>query len=196
MSEQTSLELHRLPPEAARVVQEVEPDPYLLAHLVLVHDTAFHLVEAISENWPDLVLDTQMVLLGAALHDIGKVRHPEEMSAPGSRHHEAGFSLLQELGLDEGQARFARTHGAWRREEALTLEDLVVALADVIWAGGRERELEDMVAEGLNAVDGRELWETFLDLDDILTRLTQDAELRLVWQTQFAPVRRNLEQEE
>lgn len=196
MSDQESLELRRLPTEAAQVVQKVEPDPYLLAHLVLVHDTAFHLVEAIGANWSGLVFDTQLVLLGAALHDIGKVRHPEEMSAPGSRHHEAGFALLQELGMDAAQARFARTHGAWRREEALTLEDLIVALADVIWAGGRERELEDMVAEALNAIDGRELWQTFLDLDDILTKLTQDAELRLVWQTQFAPANRNLEEGE
>ncbi len=187
MAEKPTLELQQLPPDVAEILQRLDVDPYLLAHLVLVHDTAWGLTKAIAETWPDLIFDIDHVLFGAALHDIGKHLHPEEMGQPGTQHHEAGRNLLRTLGIEDERARFAFTHGAWRRGDPLTIEDLLVALADVAWAGGRNRDLEDLVSQGLNAVDGREMWQTFMDLDDILTALAKDAELRLVWQTQFAP---------
>ena len=87
------------------------------------------------------------MLFGAATHDIGKVWHLEEMSGPGQEHHQAGVELLQQQDVDAQRARFARTHGAWRSAEALEIEDLLVALADVIWAGGRNQALEDLVRQ-------------------------------------------------
>lgn len=189
MTERASLELHNLPAEVAELLQRLDVHPYLLAHLVLVHDSAQRLVSAIQENWPALSLDAELVHFGAATHDIGKVQHPEEMSGPGSKHHRAGSELLQGMGVEAHRARFAQTHGAWRNGEGSPIEDLLVSLADVIWSGGREQDLEDMVTERLAESDGSELWQAFMALDDILTQITKDAELRLVWQTQFAPER-------
>lgn len=189
MPERASLELHNLPPEVAELLEKLDVHPYLLAHLVLVHDSAERLVSAIQETWPALAVDADLVHFGAATHDIGKVQHPEEMSAPGSKHHRSGSELLERLGIEAQRARFSRTHGAWRSGEDSSIEDLLVSLADVIWSGGREQDLEQMVTERLAASDGSELWETYMALDDILTRITKDAELRLVWQTQFAPER-------
>lgn len=194
MSEQPSLELHQLPEEVSRLLQQLEVPPYLLAHLVLVHDTARRLTEAVQQRWPDLALDAELVHFGAAIHDLGKVTHPEEMSGPGKNHHQAGVDLLQQLGVEGERLRFARTHGAWQEHEDLVIEDLLVSLADVAWAGGRRQELEDQITQRLARVDGRELWETFMDLDDILIEITREGELRLVWQTQFAPQKEELEQ--
>ena len=187
MNDANSLSLHRLPAEASDLVKGLEVHPYLLAHLILVHDAASRLVEGIGRKWPHLSLDVGLVCWGAAIHDIGKVEHPEEMTGPGREHHQAGVSILKVQGIDDGRARFASTHGAWKGQDGLPLEDLLVSLADVIWAGGRSKELEDRITELLAASDRRELWQTFMDLDDLLTEIAADGERRLVWQTQFAP---------
>ncbi|HZD11685.1 MAG TPA: HD domain-containing protein [Candidatus Binatia bacterium] len=194
MTDTPSLSLHKLPDEVADLVQRLDVHPYLLAHLILVHDAAWRLLEGLSITWPSLDIDQDQILFGAGIHDIGKVSHPEEMVGPGRRHHKAGEALLKAEGIAPHKARFARTHGAWENMQDLAMEDLLVALADTIWAGGRNRVLEDRVTERLAATDGRELWRTYMDLDDILMEITNDAELRLVWQTQFAPNRESLEQ--
>ena len=184
-----SLELHKLPDEVARLIQGLDVHPYLLAHLVLVHDSATRLVNALRNGWPNLSFDEQLVLFGAATHDIGKVRHPEEMTGPGNRHHETGVRLLEAEGIERERARFALSHGVWEELEALPVEDLLVSIADVIWAGGRNQGLEKRLTARLAEYDDRELWQTFLDLDDILIQITNQAELRLFWQMQFAPDR-------
>ena len=194
MTYSPSLSLHKLPDEVAELVQRLDVHPYLLAHLILVHDSAYRLLTALGDTWPGLDLNQDQILFGAATHDIGKISHPEEMTGPGRLHHRAGEALLKAEGVAPDKARFARTHGAWNEDQDLALEDLLVSLADVIWAGGRKRVLEDRVTERLAAADGRELWRTYMDLDDILTDITNDAELRLVWQTQFAPDRESSEQ--
>lgn len=194
MTERESLELHGLSEDVAELLESVQIHPYLLAHLVLVHDAAYRLLSAIRQTWPLLDLNEEFVLFGAATHDIGKAWHLEEMSGPGQKHHQAGVELLQQQGVDAQRARFARTHGAWRSAGALETEDLLVALADTVWSGGRNQELEDLVTQRLASSDGSALWETFMKLDDILTQITRDAELRLVWQTQFAPERDDSEE--
>lgn len=187
MNRDPSLELHDLPPEVSSLLQSLDVHPYLLAHLVLVHDVAWRLAQKIEARWPALPFDKELTLFGAATHDIGKVRHPEELLGTDRKHQEAGRQTLEALGVAAEKARFAQSHGAWREDETPPIEDLLVSLADTVWAGGRKRELEDRITERLAASDQRELWETFMDLDDILTELSRDAELRLVWQTQFAP---------
>jgi hypothetical protein len=182
-----SLSLHELPPEVASLLQSLDVHPHLLAHLVLVHDVAVQLVEGVEQTWPDLEFDAEAVLFGAATHDIGKVHHPHEMLGPGQAHHAAGVELLESHGISPQRARFARTHAGWQAEEQLQIEDLLVALADVIWAGGRDRELEDAMLRRVSSADESALWRAYMELDDILTELAADAELRLIWQTQFAP---------
>lgn len=180
----SSLSLHRLTEDAAELLDSMAVHPHLLAHLILVHDVAVRLVEGIQKTWPDVAFDNGAVIFGAATHDIGKVLHPEEMTGPGEDHRAAGVELLRSRGVDPDRARFARTHASWHREE-VQLEDLLVALADNIWIGRRNQQLEDAVVRELSASDESAIWNTYMALDDLLTEISTDAELRLVWQSQF-----------
>jgi hypothetical protein len=86
------------------------------------------------------------VLFGAATHDIGKVVHPGELTGPGSAHEAAGEELLLRYGVPAHLARFAAGHGSWTSAD-VTLDDLLVSLADQIGTGNRVPDLEDRVTE-------------------------------------------------
>ena len=180
-----TLALHQLPEDVVPLLQRIDVPPYLLAHLIVVHDVARRLVVAIGRHWPDLPVDAEAVHFGAAVHDIGKVLHPEELKAPGERHRAAGVKLLEEHGTPPRLARFARTHAAWREADDVQVEDLLVALADQVWQGARDEELETALLQRLAASDDSELWEAYMTLDELLTTLASEADRRLLWQAQF-----------
>jgi hypothetical protein len=117
--------------------------------------------------FPNLTIDREAVLFGAATHDLGKVVHPEELSGPGNRHEGIGPALLEEHGVSVELARFARTHGRWDRE-SVELEDLLVALSDNVAVGKRNDRLESLVVVRLVESTGMEAWEAFSVLDGIL----------------------------
>lgn len=185
MEEDKTLALHELPEDVVQLLQRIDVPPYLLAHLVVVHDVARRLVVAVGRHWPALSVDAAAVHFGAATHDIGKVRHAEELMAPGERHRAAGVALLEDHGTPPRLARFARTHAAWREEAEVQVEDLLVALADQVWKGGRDDELETALLKRLAASNDSELWEAYMTLDEVLTRLAAEADRRLLWQAQF-----------
>ncbi|MEQ0562909.1 HD domain-containing protein [Amycolatopsis sp. NEAU-NG30] len=169
-----------LPGRARVLLEELGAQPRLGAHLRVVHDVAVALT-----GWarPRAAFDVTVVLFGAATHDIGKIRHPEELSGPGARHEPAGYSMLLEQGVEEASARFARTHGSWDAPD-VTLEDLLVSLADKVWKGKRVPGLEERVAGLL----GGPRWETFLALDDELERLAAGADARLAFQASYPTI--------
>jgi len=171
-----------LPPEAERIIKRLKAPPRLYAHLQLVHDSAHRIVHRLEKWYPKLKLDRQTVLMGAALHDLGKVEHPKELSVPGSDHELAGWELLEGLGLDPKIAVIAFTHGAWRRDSALPLEDLLVALADMAWKGVRSSKLDNMVIDRIHERTEAKRYEVFMKLDGLLTRIGDDSEARLEWQ--------------
>ncbi|MGW2372585.1 MULTISPECIES: HD domain-containing protein [Kitasatospora] len=174
-----------LPPDAAELLRAVEAPPRLVAHLALVHQVAEQIAEFCAAE--GLAFDREAVRFGAATHDIGKVVHPEELSGPGSAHEPAGRALLLTHGVAEPLARFARSHASWG-EPGITTEELLVSLADKAWKNQRVRDLEDLVIDRLAGATGRERWETFLALDDLLTRIGEDAPRRLALQAAH-PVR-------
>jgi hypothetical protein len=122
------------------------------------------------------------VLFGAAVHDIGKVVHHDELSRSGSAHEQAGYELLLDHGVDEESARFARTHTSSWTVGAPRPEDLLVSLADKVWKAKRVADLEQAVTELLAAASGQQPWETFMALDDVLDRIAADADRRLAFQ--------------
>lgn len=187
MEEEGALTLHELPEEVKQLFEGIAVPPYLLAHLVVVHDVALRLLAAVHDQWPRLSVDDDAVRFGAATHDVGKVLHLEEMRAPGEAHRAAGEELLQQHGVPPSLARFARTHAEWAAEEELLLEDLLVALADEIWKGGRNDELESSFLQCVGERTGEEQWAAYMALDEILTVLAEDADRRLLWQSQFLP---------
>lgn len=173
-----------LPDAAQRLCDKLDAPPRLIAHLRLVHDIAAELLDALSERFPDLPMDRDSVLFGAATHDIGKVVHPNELTGPGNLHEAAGAALLEEHHVPSHLARFARTHGTWdQKDVTIAIEDLLVALADSVWKGTRHSELESCLVARIVAGSSTEPWHAFSVLDEILQGIAADAEQRLAWQS-------------
>jgi hypothetical protein len=157
--------------------------PRLVAHLTLVHDVALRLVNSIVRRWHP-TLDAELVSFGAASHDIGKAVCVDELSEPGSRHESVGRDLMLDAGISPSRARFGKTHATWDADE-MTLEDLLVSLADQIWKGKRVEELEIRVARSIAANSGADQWVVFQNLADVLDEISSAAPARLVWQSRF-----------
>ncbi|MER7513013.1 HD domain-containing protein [Streptomyces lavendulae] len=176
--------LRPLPPVVAELLRSLAAPPRLAAHLRAVHDVAVELADWVTDRYPDLAVDRDAVLIGAATHDVGKTLHPEELAGPGSAHEAAGRDLLLEHGFAPNLARFAATHASWDGPE-VTIEDLLVSTADKVWKDKRVPDLEDRLVQALAASTGREPWEEYLALEDLLTRLGADAAHRLTFQAAF-----------
>jgi putative nucleotidyltransferase with HDIG domain len=174
-----------LPTDAANLCAQTSAPPRLVAHLILVHDTAAKLVDQLIATFPDLAFDQQAVLFGAATHDIGKATHRQELTQPGKNHEQAGRELLTKMGSSADRARFAYTHGNWN-QPGTTPEDLIVALADNCWKGKRVDELETKFSELLSRSTGNPPWACYAQLDEILESLAQGADERLARQQTFS----------
>jgi hypothetical protein len=176
--------LRPLPGDVTRLLAAVEVPPRLVAHLRDVHDVACDLLERYEASWPGLIGSPYTVAFGAAVHDIGKALHPQELSGPGSLHEQAGYRLLRDHGVDHERARFAATHAAWN-EPHVTADDLAVSLADKVWRGHRVSDLEDRFLDAVSALGALARWESFVQLDDILALLAEHAEERLAFQNGY-----------
>ncbi|MFD0375752.1 HD domain-containing protein [Streptomyces sp. NPDC127112] len=176
--------LRPLPPEVAELLRSLEAPPRLAAHLRAVHDVAVELADWMKDRYPDLAVDRDAVLFGAATHDVGKTLHPEELSGPGSAHEEAGRDLLLEHGFTTDLAKFAATHASWDSPD-VTIEELLVSTADKVWKDKRIPDLEDRLVQALTAATAREPWEEYLALDDLLTQIGTHASHRLAFQAAF-----------
>lgn len=173
-----------LPPEVAALLRTLAAPPRLAAHLRLVHDVAYDLSDRLAGYCPGLVFDRADVLFGAATHDIGKVVHVVELSGPGSAHEPAGRDLLLAHGFGPERARFAASHAMWG-EPGVSVEELLVSVADKVWKGKRVPELEDLLTGHLARAAGEEPWAAFLALDEVLGGIADGADARLAFQASF-----------
>jgi hypothetical protein len=173
-----------LPAEVQQLCETLQVPPRLVAHLRLVHDVAAGLVEGLHRTFPSLAFDADAVLFGAAVHDLGKVRHPNELAGPGSRHEQDGPTVLERAGVPPSLSRFAGTHGEWHG--GLPLEDLLVALADAVWKG-RLPELEGFVAKKIATMLAVEEWEVFAEIDKLADQIAAEGQERLAWQQYPTP---------
>jgi hypothetical protein len=171
-----------LPDDAKQLLKTLKAAPRLVAHLALVHDAAAEILDALECRWPDLPIDRDAVMFGAATHDAGKTLHPGELIGPGSQHEADGPALLQQNGVSTERSRFARTHGTWKTEPKLALEDYLVALADHCWKGCRSEALETIIAERIAESLGIETWEAYMGLDEMVAEIANRGEERLAWQ--------------
>lgn len=167
----------RTPEEALTLLEDLGAPPHLRRHHELVLEAAMVLVSELVRAF-SLRLDAQRVLVGAALHDVGKIRHPTEMSVPGNAHEREGEAMLLARGVAPAVARFCWTHAAWTHPEA-TLEDLIVAAADKLWKGKREAELEQLLVTALAASSGTPAWDAFSRADEIFSEIAADGDDRL-----------------
>jgi hypothetical protein len=176
--------LRPLPAGVAALLRDLAAPPRLVAHLRAVHDVAVQLVDWVGRRCPALEVDREAVLFGAATHDVGKILHTAELSGPGARHEEAGRDLLLAHGVAPELARFAAGHASWG--PGTGVEDLLVSLADKVWKNKRVTDLEDLVVAELSRAGGRPVWEEFMELDELLTRVGEGADRRLAWQSAHA----------
>lgn len=176
---------HDLPESASDLLKRVSAPPRLVAHLTLVHDVASRILEKMTTEFPDFEFKSELVEFGAATHDIGKSFFREELSVPGTLHEREGERLLLHFGVAPELARFARTHGEWRIEDFPANEDLLVALADSVWKGKRDENLEWLLIPRISNQIGKETWAVFESLDTFLTEIAADASHRIEWQKSF-----------
>ena len=143
------MELIAFSKEINSVFQNFTVPQRLYAHLMIVHDVANKLLEEINRTWGYLNIDKNLVLFGAATHDIGKIIYTTELSEAGYKHEQAGLQLLLSLGISEEKSKFAASHSSWSANS--TLEELLVSLADKIWKGNRVQDLEYLLKQKMNA---------------------------------------------
>ena len=148
--------------DAYRLLSSLGAPERLIVHVRLVGEAADLLIAQYREMGLDF--DAEHIELGAAVHDAGKLLFPNELDGPGSQHEPAGEKLMLANGVQPHIARCCVSHAAWRASD-LSFEERSVALADKLWKGKREEELElgvvDSIAEKL-AVDR---WDVFTRLD-------------------------------
>lgn len=179
------LNLRPLPPEARQLLDDMHAPPRLVAHLTLVHDMAVEIVEQLDAICPQLLYDREAVFAGAALHDIGKALHANELEEPGDQHERAGEVLLLAHEVPAHIARFARTHALPFNGEDAPVEDCLVALADNIWRGRRDQEVESALISAITRQTGEAQWQIYSALDDMITEIASGADERLAWQARF-----------
>lgn len=165
------------PIDALQLLRAMGATPRLVRHHELVLEAAVLLCERMGRE-VGVAFDRNQVLVGAALHDAGKIVHPEEMSRPGSRHELTGEQLLSSHGVPPELARFCVTHAAWS-QPGVTIEDLLVALADKLWKGTRDDGLERRVTEVIARTTKREVWAVFEALDSICEAIAAEGPDRL-----------------
>lgn len=153
--------------------------PDLFRHLEMVYEASSILSKAFDLKYPGLI-DPETVMIGASVHDLGKAIFTEELFAPGRDHVDEGPSILVKAGLEEQYCRFAKTHQDWK---GTALEDLLVALSDVIWKGKRNDELEDAICANVMVLKGlKDKWSVWSWLDHLIIKIAKHADDRIVYQ--------------
>jgi HD domain len=148
----------------------------LLRHVRLVGEAGEQILSELERR--RVPLDPSLVRLGIVFHDAGKILHQEELDGPGDLHEPDGERLLLEHGVEARVARCCMSHARWQSMEC-SLEELLVALADKLWKGVRNAELERAVIERVAAVLGKDVWDLFVDLDSCFEEIAATGSERL-----------------
>ncbi|MFZ6871681.1 HD domain-containing protein [Undibacterium sp. Di27W] len=162
--------------EAYQLLSRLGASERLLTHVKLVGEAAEILISKF-ENM-DLQFDANLIRLGVAIHDAGKILHPNELDGPGSLHEPAGEKMLLDHGVQKIVARCCITHAQWQHGD-LSLEELSVAAADKLWKGKREAELELKLIETIAIQKQVDQWDMFTALDDVFEAIAADGTERL-----------------
>jgi hypothetical protein len=112
------------------------------------------------------------------IHDAGKILHPMELTAKGNHHEPDGERLLLSHGVDPRLARCCRSHARWQ-EMTVSLEEILIALADTLWKGKRNDQLENMVIDQIAKQLSKDRWDLFIELDSCFEMIASAGEDRL-----------------
>lgn len=162
--------------EAYLLLESLGAPNRLITHLKLVGEAAEEILAKLRSFQIDIQDD--IVLLGVAVHDAGKIIHTNELNERGNLHEPAGEALLLEAGVQPEIARCCLSHARYDSME-VSFEELLVALSDKLWKGTREEKLEleviDRVAEKLN----KNRWDVYSELDECFEKIALKGDERL-----------------
>jgi len=161
---------------AYEFLQQLGATSKLINHVRLVGEAAELLIQKL--NQIDVDFDEEFVRLGVAFHDAGKIVHFQELFTPGSQHEPDGEQLLISNKVNPKLARCCLSHARWENMEC-SLEELIVALADKLWKGKREMNLEKSIIERISKLIYRNFWELFIELDSYFEKIASQGEERL-----------------
>jgi hypothetical protein len=161
---------------ARQLLVDLDALPRLLRHVELVGEAAELLLAKFASL--GVPLRTDLVRVGVVLHDVGKIAHPAQFHGRGAEHEPAGEALLLGRGVSPELARICMSHARWRHMQ-VSLEELIVALADKLWKGVRDHELEGRVADLVASNLELERWELFVELDTAFEDIAGDGAHRL-----------------
>jgi hypothetical protein len=161
---------------ANSLLQKLGAPPRLLQHLALVGEAGELLLSKVHDF--GVTVNADFVRIGIAIHDAGKILHPGELNAPGSEHEPAGQELLLKNDVSPELARVCVSHARWASMD-VTLEELLVALADKLWKGVRYEKLEQRVIDAVAIALGSDRWELFVPLDTAFEEIAAGGAERL-----------------
>lgn len=162
--------------DARALLVELGAPQRLIRHGELVGEAAEMLVMRLRKL--GVSIDEEVVRLGVVLHDAGKIVHPHEFERPGAEHEPAGETLLLGRGVSSEIARMCLSHARWD-SMPVSLDELLVALADKLWKGARKPGLEERVIDEVASALGKERWDVFVELDSLFEEVAAQGSQRL-----------------
>ncbi|MCF2872895.1 hypothetical protein L0664_17650 [Octadecabacter sp. G9-8] len=118
--------------DAFNLLERLGASPRLIKHLELVGEVGGEVISKLDDL--GVHYDKTFIQIGIAVHDAGKIVHPNELEKGGNLHEAAGEKLLLEQGVDAKIARCCRSHAQYA-SMSVSFEELVIALADTLWKG-------------------------------------------------------------
>lgn len=162
--------------EARALLVELGAPQRLLRHGELVGEAAELLLVRLRRL--GVPVNEDLVRLGVVLHDAGKIVHPGEFDRSGVEHEPAGEALLLARGVSPELARTCLSHARWD-SMPVSLDELLVALADKLWKGARRPDLEQRVIDGVAHALGKQRWDLFVELDTLFEEIAAGGSRRL-----------------
>ncbi|MGJ8624797.1 MAG: HD domain-containing protein [Yoonia sp.] len=162
--------------DAENLIQSLGASRRLEKHLELVGEVGRGLTSKLDEL--GVQYNKTFVQIGIAIHDAGKIIHPEELEMGGHLHESAGEILLLEQGVDADIARCCRSHSQYDNM-SVSFEELIIALADTLWKGTRAADLELRVIDAVAARLCTDRWAVFELLDRCFEEMASEGDERL-----------------
>lgn len=166
--------------EAYSLLESLGAPRRLIIHLRLVGEAAEEVIAGLRALGVEF--NEELVRLGAAIHDAGKIVHPNELDGSGNEHESAGEKLLLDNGVQAEVARCCLSHARFE-VMAVTFEELLVALSDKLWKGKRVEALELRVIDTAAELLDKERWEVFSVLDGCFEGVASKGDARLARST-------------
>src|SRR5262249_19447934 len=149
--------------EAYHLLRSLGAPNRLIVHAKLVGEAAEVLLSKMRSLGVKVRED--IVRLGVAVHDAGKITHQRELDEKGREHEASGEELLLKAGVQPVIARCCVSHARYNSLET-SLEELLIALSDKLWKGERAGTLELRVVDAAAKLLGKSRWHVFTELDD------------------------------